>query len=89
MTLNAYVQIDPVESNNSTQTTFSEGNVAVAQKIAPAWVEIVEDETGATLLQYDLEGTFVAETCHKNVEEAKLRAQKEFGIFEKNWFEER
>ena len=88
MILSAYVQIDFDESSNLTQKVLAEGDVAVAQKLAPAWVEIVQDETGASLLQYGAEGTFIADTRHENVEAAKRQAEQEFGVQEKNWFEE-
>ena len=57
-------------------------------KLAPAWVEIVEDEAGVSLFRYCSEGNYISDTWHKTIEEAKSQAEKEFGIDQENWFED-
>ena len=87
MSLSAYVQFDSDQLVGKADP-FSEGEVLVAQQIAPAWVEITEGDGGVSLASYCNEGNLVTHTRHKNIKEAKQRAERDFGILEENWFEE-
>ena len=88
MTFSAYVQCGSQESITTVQDRSPDGSVAVAQKLAPAWVEIVQDEAGVSLFRYCSEGNYIADSWHETVEEAKRQAEKEFGIREEHWFED-
>lgn len=88
MTFSAYVQCGSDEPGSATRDHSTEGSVAVAQKLASAWVEIVKDEAGVSLFRYCSEGNYIADTWHETVEEAKRQAEREFGIHEENWFED-
>ena len=88
MTFSAYVQSGSYELINTTRENSTKGGVAIAQKLAPAWVEIVKDEIGVSLFRYCSEGSYIADSWHETVEDAKRQAEKEFGISEENWFED-
>lgn len=88
MTFSAYVQNYPEGSMAMARDRSSEGTVAIAQDLTPTWVEIIEDENGASLFQYCSDGGYIADSWHENLEEAKRQAEQEFGIREEHWFGE-
>lgn len=88
MTFNAYVQHCSAESVGMGRDLSPEETIVLTQNLESAWVEIVENEAGATLFRFCSEGNHIADTWHENVREAKHRAEKEFGIQNEHWFEE-